>query len=76
MVATTRSPTLAPARSSERDLERAARNVRERRLLDEAEADIAAGLVIADEDVDAWLDAFVRGDPLPMPDGSITPGVK
>lgn len=47
---------------------RAARLAHERALLDEAREDVRAGRVIADEDVDAWLDRFVRDEPLPMPD--------
>ena len=53
---------------TETEAERAARLAHERALLDEAREDVRAGRVIADEDVDAWLDRFVRGEPLPMPE--------
>ena len=45
--------------------QRAARLVRESRQLDEAREDGRAGRVMADEDVDAWLDRLVSGEPLP-----------
>lgn len=59
-----------PAPRAETDAERSSRLEHERALLDEAREDVRAGRVVADEDVDAWLDLFVRGEPLPMPDAS------
>lgn len=56
-----------PAASAETDAEREARLAHERELIEEAREDVRAGRVIHDEDVDAWLDLFVRGEPLPMP---------
>ena len=58
-----------PATRAETEAERAVRLARERALLAEAREDVRAGRVVADEDVDAWLDLLVGGDePLPMPD--------
>lgn len=48
----------------------AARVAREGALLAEAREDVRTGRVVADEDVDAWLDLFTGGEPLPMPDAA------
>lgn len=37
-------------------------------MLAVAEADLEAGRVIADGDVDAWLDAWVRGEDVSLPE--------
>ena len=37
----------------------------ERERIAEGDADIAAGRVIRDDELDAWLDAWVAGEPLP-----------
>ena len=57
-----------PVSQPETEAERAARLAHERVLLDEAREDVRAARVIADEDVDAWLDRFVCGEPLPTPE--------
>jgi hypothetical protein len=57
-----------PAPQAETEAERAARLARESTLLDEARQDVRAGRVLADEDVDAWLDRLVRGESLPLAD--------
>ena len=51
----------------EAEPERAARLAQERQQLDEAREDVGAGRVVADEDVDAWLDRLRRGESLPEP---------
>lgn len=45
-----------------------ARLAHERAMLDEARRDVEAGRVIADPDIGNWLDLFVHGKPLLMPD--------
>ncbi len=57
-----------PAQQAETEAERAGRLVHERALLDEAREDVRTGRVIADENVDAWLERFVRGKSLPLPE--------
>ena len=39
----------------------------ERARIAEADADVAAGRVIADEDLDSWLADLVAGKPVPIP---------
>ena len=73
MAATITSPVSKPAHQDETEVERNARLTRERAMLDEARDDVRSGRVIADEDVDGWLDLFVRGEPLPTPDASLPP---
>ena len=46
---------------------REARIAWERERIAEADADIAAGRVIADEDLDGWLADLVAGKPVPIP---------
>lgn len=46
---------------------REARLAWERERIAEADADIAAGRVIADEDLDGWLADLVAGKPVPIP---------
>lgn len=73
-MATTTTPTAGePAQRTETEAERAARLAHERALLEEAYEDVRAGRVIADDEVDAWLDRFVRGEPLPIPDAPSVP---
>ena len=43
------------------------RVARERRLLDHANHEIEAGRYIPDDEVDAWLDGLVAGDPVSVP---------
>jgi FtsZ-binding cell division protein ZapB len=50
---------------TEAEPERAARLARECQQLDEAREDVRTGRVIADEDVDAWLDRLRRDESLP-----------
>ena len=58
----------SPATHEETGAERAIRLAHERALLAEAREDVRAGRVVADEDVDAWLDLLVGSDgPLPVP---------
>ena len=73
MAATTNPLADDPAPHAETEAERVARLARERALLDEAREDVRAGRVIADEDVDAWLHRFTRGEPLPMPEAPSSP---
>ena len=68
MATTTNSLAGEPAPRTETEAERAARLAHERALLDEAREDVRAGRFIADAEVDAWLDRFVRGESLPMPE--------
>ena len=42
------------------EAEREARLAREQAMIEEARANVAAGLVIQDHEVDEWLDRFVR----------------
>ena len=72
MAATTNPLAGDPAPQAETDAERAARLAHERALLDEAREDVRAGRVIADEDVDAWLDRFARGEPLPLSETAVS----
>ncbi len=58
------------AHQAETEIERNARLTRESAMLEEARNDVRLGRVVADNDVDGWLDLFVRGEPLPMPDAS------
>ena len=58
-----------PHPSAETPDQRTKRLEREREMIEEARRDIREGRFIADEDVDAWLERFVRGEPLPIPDG-------
>ena len=58
----------APVEQAETEAERAIRLAHERVLLDEAREDVRAGRVVADADVNAWLDRFVHDEPLPMPE--------
>jgi hypothetical protein len=53
------------ARATPFEAERAARLARECRELDEVREDVRAGRVIAEGDVDTWLDGLVSGAPLP-----------
>jgi hypothetical protein len=48
--------------------ERGARLARERAMLAEADADLAAGHYLAGAALDEWLDAFVSEDVLPSPE--------
>lgn len=67
-LATTTDPSASePVPNAEMEAERAARLARERALLAEAREDARTGRVIADEDVDVWLDLVVGGEPLPKP---------
>ncbi len=50
---------------AETEPERLARLAWESRQIEEAREDLRAGRFIADEDVDAWLDRLVSGEPLP-----------
>lgn len=40
---------------------------REARMIAEAEAEIAAGLLIPSSEVNAWIDSLGTPNPLPMP---------
>ncbi len=53
--------------SAESDAERHARIQREAALIAKAEADIDAGLGIADGDLEQWLDALDRDSTTPKP---------
>lgn len=53
--------------------ERQARLAYERALLDEARADVAAGRVVEGDEAEAIIDAFLRGEPLPIPDVKASP---
>lgn len=44
----------------------------ERKMLDEARKELTAGHGIGDDDLDAWLDALVAGEPLDLPDSTRT----
>ena len=68
MTATTTSLTSESAHQAETEVERTARLARESAMLDEARDDVRLGRVVADKDVDGWLDLFVGGEPLPIPD--------
>lgn len=57
----------------EAEIERAARLARERQQLDEAREDVRAGRVVADEDVDSWLDRLAAGESLPEPPREASP---
>ena len=47
---------------------RSVRLERERRLIEEARVSVAAGHVVPDGEVDAWLDHMVESDePMPIP---------
>ena len=50
---------------AETEPERLARLAWEHQQIEEAREDLRAGRFIADEDVDAWLDRLVSGEPLP-----------
>ncbi len=50
---------------AETEPERLARLAWEGQQIEEAREDLRAGRFIADEDMDAWLDRFVSGEPLP-----------
>ncbi len=56
-----------PVPAGETAQQRRARLDTEASMLAVAVADIEAGRVIADGDVDAWLDAWVRGEDMPLP---------
>ena len=43
----------------------------ERDMIEQARQDLAAGRCLGDADLDAWLDALVRGDPVDLPEHSI-----
>ena len=51
----------------ETNAQREARLAWERERIAEGDADIAAGRVIKDEELDSWLAAWVAGEPLPDP---------
>ncbi len=61
--------------SAESGTERRARIQREAALIAKAEADIDAGLGIADPDLERWLDALDHDEtrPPPTPRGSVPP---
>jgi len=61
---------------AETDAEREERLAEERMLLDEAREDVRQGRVVADAEVEAWLDRLVRGEDLPMPDARPASGAK
>ncbi|CAM3043592.1 MULTISPECIES: hypothetical protein [Methylobacterium] len=56
--------------SDETAQQRKARLAAEASMLAVAKADIADGRYIADGDVDAWLDAWVNGEPVELPEAS------
>ncbi|MCJ2056033.1 hypothetical protein MKL09_05660 [Methylobacterium sp. J-048] len=56
--------------SDETAQQRKARLAAEASMLAVAKADIAEGRYIADGDVDAWLDAWVNGEPVELPEAS------
>ncbi len=62
MTASNAHPSYGPPYRGETDSERHARLERERVMLEEAWEDVRAGRVIADEDVDAWLDSLLMDD--------------
>jgi hypothetical protein len=68
MTATNTSLASEPAHQDETEIERNARLARESAMLDEARDDVRLGRVVADKDVDGWLDLFVSGESLPIPD--------
>jgi predicted transcriptional regulator len=45
----------------------------EARMIVEAEAEIAAGLLIPSSEVDAWIDSIGTAGPLPLPQGPKRP---
>jgi len=53
--------------------QRVARLKAEAAALAVAMADLEAGRVIADGDLDAWLDAWADGQDMPLPDGPASP---
>ncbi|HSU04957.1 MAG TPA: hypothetical protein VLI93_05240 [Acetobacteraceae bacterium] len=64
MSATHPRPQIPPA---ETDEQRHSRLAEEERLLDEAEAEAAAGLLIPQADANAWINSLGTANPLPMP---------
>ena len=52
---------------------RAERLAAEREMIAEARDDVAAGRIIEDSDLDNWLEGFVRGDPVDLPEDAPTP---
>jgi FtsZ-binding cell division protein ZapB len=59
---------------TEPEPERTARLAREHQQLDEAREDVRTGRVIADEDVDSWLDRLRRDESLPdAPPATVAP---
>jgi hypothetical protein len=74
MIATSTPPPTGTT-PAETEADRAARLAHERVLLEQAREDVEAGRVIADEDIDAWLDRFAGGEPLPTPNAPPEPGI-
>jgi hypothetical protein len=64
-----------PSSSGETARQREARLEAEASLLAVAKADLAAGCYIADSDVDGWLEAWERGEPVAVPEAP-TPASK
>jgi hypothetical protein len=58
---------MAQTRQLETPAEREARLARERAMLAEADADLAAGRYLAGPALEEWLDAFVGEGDLPSP---------
>ncbi|TVR06106.1 MAG: hypothetical protein EA385_16860 [Salinarimonadaceae bacterium] len=57
----------------ETEAEKLARVAYERALIEEARADLDAGRVVRGDEAEAALEAFVRGEPLQIPDAKASP---
>jgi predicted transcriptional regulator len=52
---------------SEAEIDRQRRVAHEAKLIAEADAEIAAGLFVSEEEVDAWIDSLDTENELPVP---------